>query len=95
MGVYARELANGKFWGIEHDLRVVRGHGLAVAGEAPFLGRFDHVFATTASLSLHGASPPLPEERLARLLQGEDMLPNAEYPSDHLPVAVAFEWRAS
>lgn len=61
--MYVKELAGGKFWGIEHDLRVVRGAGLSRPGEPPFTARFDYVYATAGSLVLHGAQPPLPAER--------------------------------
>ena len=68
--VYAQELSNGKFWGIEHDIRVVRGEGLAVSGEPPFVARFDYAYATSASLRLHGVQPPLAAEQMAALLEG-------------------------
>eukprot|EP00966_Prymnesium_polylepis_P203117 4705690-Prymnesium_polylepis.1 len=93
VGVYATELSGGKFWGIEHDIRVVRGHGLATAGERPFTARFDYVYATAGALRLHGAQPPLPADRMEALLEGRNQLPNEWFPSDHLPVAVALEWQ--
>ena len=64
--VYAAELAQGKFWGVEHDLRVLRGAGLRAEGAAPFSAHFDYVWFTTASLRLAGAQPPLPAREHAR-----------------------------
>ena len=93
VGVYAEEVAQGKFWGVEHDLRVLRGDGLAVAGAAPFTAVFDYVFASD-SLEVVGAQPPLDEARGAAMLaNGETWLPNEWYASDHLPVAAALRFR--
>ena len=50
--------------GVEHDLRVLRGDGLAVAGAAPFTAVFDYVFASD-SLEVVGVQPPLDEARSA------------------------------
>jgi len=91
--VYAKELRNGYFWGIEHDLRVVRGHGLE--DETRFTARFDYVYATARSLRLHSVHPALEPEKMAELLEGKAQLPNEWFPSDHLPVAVALEWLAA
>ena len=74
--IYAQELSNGKFWGIEHDLRVVTGTGLATAGEPPFTARFDYAYATSASLRLHGAQPPLSTEQMTALLEGRAQVPS-------------------
>ena len=73
--VYEAEVAAGKFWGVEHDLRVLRGDGLAVAGAAPFTAVFDYVFASD-SLEVVGVQPPLDEARSAMLANGETWLPN-------------------
>ena len=85
-------MAQGKFWGVEHDLRVLRGDGLAVAGAAPFTAVFDYVFASD-SLEVVGAQPPLDEARAAMLANGETWLPNEWYASDHLPVGAALRFR--
>lgn len=89
--IYAAELAEGKFWGVEHDLRVLGGNGLAVPSEGPCELCFDHMFYTPATLRLVGVQEPLTEEQKQRIW-GEpwEILPNAWHPSDHLPVAAAF-----
>ena len=93
VGVYEEEVAQGKFWGVEHDLRVLRGDGLAVAGAPPFTAVFDYVFASD-SLEVVGVQPPLDEARAAAMLaNGETWLPNEWYASDHLPVAAALRFR--
>jgi hypothetical protein len=96
--VYAEELAQGKFWGVEHDVRAVLGHGLApsrapsaVADTPPFTARFDYVYYSTSALRLVGVQRPLETARMAELLDGRAILPNAWFPSDHLPLAAAFE----
>lgn len=93
IALYVEELRQRKFWGVEHDLRVMRGAGLGQPGSAPFTARFDYVYAcTSGTLRLHGWRPPLGGELMDALLGGRAQLPNEWYPSDHLPVAVAFEW---
>jgi hypothetical protein len=92
--VYAEELAQGKFWGVEHDVRAVLGQGLAPpagVGTPPFTARFDYVYYSTSALRLVGVQRPLDTARMAELLDGRAILPNAWFPSDHLPVAAAFE----
>jgi hypothetical protein len=92
--VYAEELAQGKFWGVEHDVRAVLGQGLAPpagVGTPPFTARFDYVYYSTSALRLVGVQRPLETARMAELLDGRAILPNAWFPSDHLPVAAAFE----
>ncbi|KOO32654.1 hypothetical protein Ctob_013409 [Chrysochromulina tobinii] len=92
--VYAEELAQGKFWGVEHDVRAVLGQGLAPpagGGTPPFTARFDYVYYSTSALRLVGVQRPLETARMAELLDGRAILPNAWFPSDHLPVAAAFE----
>ena len=41
---------------------------------------------------MRGLQPPLTDDRYAELLGGRAILPNAWFPSDHLPVAAALEW---
>ena len=90
--VYSQELAQGKFWGIEHDLRVVNGRGLAAKDAAPFTARFDYLYYTPGALRLTHVLPPLSDAQYASLLSpGGEILPNAWFPSDHLPVAAALE----
>lgn len=87
--VYAEELRQGKFWGIEHDLRAVTGDGLASPSKPPFTARFDYVYYTTGSLQLAEVVPLVSEAQYESLLrEGGEILPNSWMPSDHLPVCV-------
>ena len=61
--IYHAELKQGKFWGVEHDLRVLRGSGLAQPGAPPFQARFDNLFFSSNSLRLEVVQEPLPVER--------------------------------
>ena len=90
--LYAEEVMQGKFWGVEHDLRVLRGRGMRQPGAPPFTARFDNLFYTSGTLKLHAAQEALPPGQLEELLSGKAILPNAWHASDHLPVAAAFEW---
>ena len=90
--LYAEEVMQGKFWGVEHDLRVLRGKGMRQPGAPPFTARFDNLFYTSGTLKLHAAQEALPPAQLEELLSGKAILPNAWHASDHLPVAAAFEW---
>jgi mRNA deadenylase 3'-5' endonuclease subunit Ccr4 len=100
------ELNAGKFWGVEHDIRVVTGKGVhghndntSNAGKntgdnliPPFEACFDHIFYTTVGLKLNAVRETLtPEQRELVYVKGQT-LPNAWHPSDHLPMAVALEW---
>lgn len=60
--LYSAELAEGKFWGVEHDLRELRGlrnelsglspagHGLATPSEGPCQLRFDYIYFSMLEL---------------------------------------------
>lgn len=92
--LYAQELEEGKFWGVEHDLRALCGQGMALPSEGPTELCFDHMFFTPASLRLVGVQETLTEEQRQRIWGPPfDVLPNAWHPSDHLPVAAAFALR--
>jgi hypothetical protein len=84
--VYQSELSQGKFWGVEHDLCVLRGRGLHRAGSAAFTADFDYIYYTRAALRLESVQRLLPDGQMADLLAGKTALPNADHPSDHLPV---------
>ena len=91
--LYAAEVAQGKFWGVEHDLRAMRpgGAGLRAPGSPPFSADFDYVWFSSNALRLVGAQAPLPDDTMAELLSGAlHGLPDEANPSDHLPVAAAF-----
>ncbi|CAM9882516.1 unnamed protein product, partial [Hapterophycus canaliculatus] len=85
--IYAKELRDGKFWGVAHDLHAL---GVELPGGMPWVGpyaaRFDRVFYSKATLEGIGALEPLCEEQM-ELVVGGDCLPNSWHPSDHLGVA--------
>ena len=92
--VYQDELAQGKFWGVEHDLCVMRGRGLHKEGST-FTADFDYVYYTKATLRLEGVQALLPEAQMEQLLAGTTSLPNEFHPSDHLPLAAAFAFEST
>mmetsp|Transcript_94967 Transcript_94967/g.245294 ORF Transcript_94967/g.245294 Transcript_94967/m.245294 type:complete len:541 (+) Transcript_94967:102-1724(+) len=91
LSIYAAELAEGKYWGVEHDLKAMGGTGLAVPTEGPTELTFDHLFFTAGLLRLMGVQEPLTEQQRSRVY-GEpwEVFPNVWHPSDHLPVLAAF-----
>ena len=90
--IYVAEMRQGKFWGVEHDLRVLRGKGMREAKAAPFAARFDAIYYTKGSLGLAAVRDALPTEHMEMLRTGEAILPNEWHASDHLPVAAAFRF---
>jgi endonuclease/exonuclease/phosphatase family metal-dependent hydrolase len=91
IALYRAELHEGKFWGVEHDLRALGGSGMAVPADGPCELRFDYIYFTTANLQLVGVQEPLTSTQRARIW-GEpwEVLPNEWHPSDHLPVTAIF-----
>eukprot|EP00435_Cladocopium_sp_Y103_P029006 s1120_g7.t1 len=87
---------DGKFWGVEHDLRELLGHGMADPSEGPCELRFDYVYFTPQNLTLQGVQQILTPEQLQQI-HGEpyETLPNHWHPSDHLPVIASFELAAT
>ena len=85
----------GKFWGVEHDLRILRGEGLAAEGGPPFTAAFDYVYYTTEALALVAARRALDDDQEAALQSGTTWLPNEWHMSDHLPVAVALRFTSA
>jgi endonuclease/exonuclease/phosphatase family metal-dependent hydrolase len=84
--IYQGELDQGKYWGVEHDLRVIRGSGLWVEGSPPFTAAFDQLYYTAGTLSLCGVLEPVSVEEREALMAGRTWLPNEWAPSDHLPI---------
>jgi len=92
--LYRAELSEGKFWGVEHDLRVMGNLGLAVPEEGPCQLRFDYIYYGVDSLRLVAVQEPLTAAQHDCLFGPPwEVLPNAWHPSDHLPVAAAFAFR--
>ena len=76
IAVYQRELTGGKFWSINHDLSIL---GEPLENLGLFTARYDRMYCTGAVkpaviLDFHSDKP----------------CPNADEPSDHLPVAACF-----
>ena len=91
IGLYVSELEEGKYWGVEHDLKAMGGSGLAVPSEGPTELTFDHVYFTQGPLQLLGVQEPLTAEQRARVFSEPwEVLPNEWHPSDHLPLVAAF-----
>jgi len=88
IGIYASELAEGKFWSVLHDLQVcgVQPPGARVLYEASL----DRIYAS--GLTIRAAWDPLTPARRAALLGGGIGLPNAWHPSDHLPLGAVLSW---
>ncbi|CAB9517202.1 5'-phosphodiesterase 12 [Seminavis robusta] len=77
INVYQKELKGGKFWGIAHDMAVL-GDPLPDCGL--FTARYDRIYCSAA------LQPTAVLDTLA-----DKPCPNEQEPSDHLPVAVAFQ----
>eukprot|EP00927_Polykrikos_kofoidii_P049279 TRINITY_DN4335_c1_g1_i1.p1 TRINITY_DN4335_c1_g1~~TRINITY_DN4335_c1_g1_i1.p1 ORF type:complete len:590 (-),score=84.83 TRINITY_DN4335_c1_g1_i1:419-2188(-) len=95
VGIYLHELAEGKFWGVEHDLCAINGPsgGMSQPSDGPCELCFDHIFYTVGPLKLIGVREPLTTEQKERVWGPPwDVLPNAWHPSDHLPVAASFSF---
>uniref|UniRef100_A0A7S1HVZ7 Endonuclease/exonuclease/phosphatase domain-containing protein n=1 Tax=Eutreptiella gymnastica TaxID=73025 RepID=A0A7S1HVZ7_9EUGL len=93
LSVYESELKEGKFWGVEYDLGVVNGQGMAEPGSPPFEATFDYVYYTTQTLKVHSVQEVLTQAETAAVKSGS-RLPNEWHPSDHLPVTVTLQFAA-
>eukprot|EP00434_Breviolum_minutum_P005143 symbB.v1.2.004535.t1/scaffold256.1/size249868/6 len=89
--LYSAELAEGKFWGVEHDLRELTGTGMAQPSDGPCELRFDYIYFTE-NLKLLEVKQMLTPTQMQQIY-GEpfETLPNSWHPSDHLPVIASFE----
>ena len=74
--IYESELQQGKFWGIAHDLQVL---GEPLATQGIFTARYDRIYHSVA----------LTTNAVIDFISHEPC-PNANEPSDHLPVAASF-----
>jgi len=75
--VYWQELRQGKFWGIAHDLAVL---GEVLPNVGNFEGRYDRLYCSAA------VAPMAVMDFVST-----DPCPNPLEPSDHLPIAAAFQ----
>ena len=94
--LYAAELAEGKFWGVEHDLRELLGTGMAKPEDGPCELRFDYIYFTPKLLELQGVEEVLSQAELQEVYGPPwETLPNCWHPSDHLPVIASFASKPS
>ena len=92
VAVYTSELSQGKFWGVEHDLRLLLGKGLHQKGAPPFTAIFDYLYFSGERLEASAVLNPLRPEQADALARGDTWLPNEWAASDHLPVAAALRF---
>jgi len=93
MALYVSELEEGKYWGVEHDIREILGQGLAVPSDGPTELFFDYIYYANEGLQLKAVQEPLTAEQKAKVYKAPyDILPNEWHPSDHLPVAAVFDF---
>jgi hypothetical protein len=76
INIYQSELQQGKFWGIAHDLAVL-GEPLPSVGL--FQARFDRIYHSVA-VKVNAVID----------FTSDEPCPNANEPSDHLPIAASF-----
>mmetsp|Transcript_22554 Transcript_22554/g.40703 ORF Transcript_22554/g.40703 Transcript_22554/m.40703 type:complete len:658 (-) Transcript_22554:513-2486(-) len=91
-GVFARELGEGKWWQVVHDLEVC-GAKLRSKVEREgrhYQGWLDYVYFDSQRLTCKGVQEALTATELSRIYDDGDALPNEWHPSDHLPVAAVF-----
>jgi len=89
---YMSELREGKFWGVHHDLQQALGCPVQGAGEGPsFRAVYDYIYCSPG-LDVECVREELSHDELARALKGDDPLPNAWQPSDHVMQTAAFRF---
>mmetsp|Transcript_6338 Transcript_6338/g.15327 ORF Transcript_6338/g.15327 Transcript_6338/m.15327 type:complete len:100 (+) Transcript_6338:1-300(+) len=71
--VYKEELAQGKFWGVDHDLRQALGCGVSREEGRFFEARFDHIFFSPSASLLAVVAPAA----------NSGAMPNVQEASDH------------
>ena len=90
--LYMSELGEGKFWGVHHDLQQALDCPVEGAGEGPsFRAVYDYIYSSP-DLEIACVREELSADELARALKGDDPLPNAWQPSDHVMQSAAFKF---
>jgi len=92
--LYMSELNEGKFWGVHHDLQQALDCPVPGAGEGPsFRAVYDYIYSSP-DLEIACVREELSADELSRALKGDDPLPNAWQPSDHVMQSAAFRFSA-
>lgn len=91
LSIYEKELREGKFWNVHHDMQVC-GVAINAPSTQPFEAYFDYIYYTNNTLDLLAVREPLNEEQKKWVYEKGEVLPNSWHPSDHLPLAAAFGW---
>ena len=90
--VYMDELRQGKFWGVHHDLQQALACPVQAAGEGPaFQVVYDYIYSSP-QLIVEAVREELTDDELARAVKGDDPLPNAWQPSDHVMQTAVFRF---
>jgi hypothetical protein len=88
-GVFARELAEGKWWQVVYDLEVcgcsIRSHHTYDKNQF-YQGWLDYIYFNNVVQDV------LTESERQSIYSDGNALPNEWHPSDHLPVAATFSW---
>jgi len=94
-GVFARELAEGKWWSVVYDLEIcgakLRTHHSSGSQDELYHAWLDYIYFDSQVLSCKGVQDAVTEKEQSHILQSG--APNELVPSDHLPVAAIFSWK--
>ena len=104
-GIFARELGEGTWWQVVHDLEScgakLHPSRQSLVGEDQhqkqyqhYEGWLDYIYFNLRQLTCTGVQEALSDVELSRIYNEGDTLPNGWHPSDHLPVAALFRWRS-
>lgn len=92
--VFARELGEGKWWQVVHDIEICGGNlrSNVKHDTQHYQGWLDYIYFDSRRLSCDCVQEALTDAELSRIYQDGDALPNEWHPSDHLPVAAVMSF---